>query len=114
MAPKSKALKIAATTYLVACLAVLAFAVAMREYRDAEIVVAYAMLLLSFPVGYVVALTFGAVGYVLESTFGTAISGGLGNNIVGIFLFGAAGDTQWFLLVPWLYRMIRHPSNNTL
>ncbi len=114
MAPKSTAGKIAAATYVVACLAVLAFAISAREFRDAEILVAYVMLLLSFPIGYVVAALYVAVGYVLEKLLGTSLPEGLANTVGAIFAFGAAGYSQWFILVPSLYRRVKVPSNNAL
>ena len=114
MAPKSTAGKIAAILYLVACLGVLGLAVAGREFRDTDIVVAYAMLLLSFPIGYVVAFLFAPVAIVLESAFGIVVPGGLVNNVCAVIVFAAAGYAQWFVLVPWLYRKLKVPSNNAL
>ena len=103
-----------AVTYLVACLAVLAFAIWGRDLRDTDIVVAYAMLLLSFPSSCVVAMAFGAISSVLESVFGFVVPGGITNNVVAILAFAVVGYAQWFILVPWLYRKLRAPSNNAL
>ena len=114
MAPKSTAGKIAAVTYIVACTAVLALAISGRDIRDTDIVVAYAMLLLSFPIGYVVALLFGAIGSIFEGLLGVIVPGGVGNNVVVILAFGTAGYAQWFLAVPWLYKRMKVPSNNAL
>ena len=107
MAPKSTAGKVVAATYLVACGAVLAFAIAGREIRDTDIVVAYAMLFLSFPGGYVVAALFGAVGYVLYEGLGVIVPGGLVNNVVAIVAFAVVGYAQWFIAGPWLYRKVK-------
>jgi hypothetical protein len=107
MAPKGTAGKVAAATYLVACAAVLAFAIAGRDIRDTDIVVAYAMLLLSFPAGYVVAALFGAVGYVLFEGFGIVVPGGLANNAVAVVAFAVVGYAQWFIGIPLLYRKIK-------
>ena len=114
MAPKGTAGTVAAVTYLGACLAVLAIAVAGRELPDTDIVVAYAMLILSFPVGYVVAVLFGAVGYALYEALGIVMPGGFGSNAVYISAFAIAGYVQWFIVVPWLYRKLRAPSNKPL
>ena len=107
MVPKSTAGKVAAITYLVACAAVLAFAIAGREIRDTDIVVAYAMLLLSFPAGYVVAALFGGVGYVLHEALGIIVPGGLANNVVAVVAFAVVGYAQWFIAVPWVYRKVK-------
>jgi len=114
MAPKRTRVKVIAVTYLVACLAVLVFAVVGREIRDTDIVVAYAMLLLSFPAGFVVAALFAAVGYVLFETFGIIVPGGLASNAVAIITLSVVGYGQWFIVVPWLYRKAKVPTNNTL
>lgn len=114
MAPKGTAGKVAAATYLVACAAVLAFAISGREIRDTDIVVAYAMLFLSFPAGYLVAALFAAVGYVLYEAFGIIVPGGLTSNVVTVIAFAVVGYAQWFILVPWLYRKVKVPSNNAL
>ena len=98
---------VAAVTYLVACAAVLAFAIAGREIRDTDIVVVYAMLLLSFPAGFVVAALFAGVGYLLHETLGIIVPGGLGNNVVTIIAFAAVGYVQWFIAVPLLYRKVK-------
>lgn len=108
MAPKSTAGKIAAAIYLVACVAVLAYAIAGREIRDTDIIVAYAMLLLTFPLGYLVAVVLGAIGYAVYEAFGVFAPGGLGSNAVNILIFAVVGYVQWFILLPWLYRKRRH------
>ena len=114
MAPKSTAGRFAAVTYMVACLAVLAFAIWGRDIPDTDVVVAYAMLLLSFPSGYVVAAAFGAIASILHSAFGIVVPGGIANTAPLIIAFAAAGYAQWFILVPWVYRKLRVPSNNAL
>jgi hypothetical protein len=114
MAPKSTAGRIAAVLYLVACLGVLVLAVLGREFRDTDIVVVYAMLVLSFPIGYAVAFLFVPIAMVIESAFGVIVPGGLVNNVCAIVIFAAAGYAQWFVLVPWLYRKVKVPSNNAL
>jgi len=107
MAPKSAAGKVAAVTYLVACAAVLAFAIAGRAIRDTDIVVAYAMLLLSFPAGFAVAALFAGVGYFLYEAFGIIVPGGLANNVVAVIAFAVVGYAQWFIAVPSLYRKVK-------
>jgi hypothetical protein len=101
--PASKILTVA---YVLACAVVLGYAVAARHIRDTDIFVAYAMLFLTFPSGFVVAALFAGVAYGLSDAFGITVPGGLGNNIVVVLTFGVAGYIQWFVLLPWLWRKV--------
>lgn len=73
--------------------------------RDAELVLLYGMLALSFPASQVVALVLGAVGYLAE-----ALGGGLSiptnylTLVVEWLVFLGVGYAQWFVLLPWLWR----------
>ena len=107
MAPKTTAGKVAAIVYLTACGGVIVMAVLGREYRDTDIVVVYAMLLLAFPSAYVVAFAFGLVAQALYYSFGITVPGGVVANVVAVLILGSIGYAQWFLLVPWLYRRAR-------
>jgi hypothetical protein len=107
MAPKGKAGKVAAGLYLLACVGVIAVAIAGREQRDTDIVVAYAMLLLAFPSAYVVVFVFGLVAQALHASFGIIVPGGVAPNVATVLILGGIGYAQWFILVPWLYRRVR-------
>ena len=107
MAPKSTPGRIAAVAYVLACAGVIAIAISGREYRDTDIVVAYAMLFLAFPTAYVVAIIFGLIAQTLYQSFGVIVPGGLIPNILTIILIGSIGYAQWFLFLPWLWRRIR-------
>lgn len=103
---RNPARAILTVVYVLACVAVLAYAIAGRDIRDTDIFVAYAMLFLAFPSSYLVAAMFAGVAYGLSEGFGITVPGGLGNNVAAIVLFGAVGYIQWFVVVPWLWRKV--------
>ena len=107
MAPKGTTGKVAAAVYLLACAGVIAMAIAGREDRDTDIVVAYAMLFLAFPAAYIVAFAFGLLSQALDHSFGIIVPGGAVANIITVVILGGVGYAQWFVLVPWLYRRVR-------
>ncbi len=73
--------------------------------QDAELILAYGMLTLSFPASQVVLLILGAIGYLAE-TWGGSFS--IPMNYLTLVLewlvFLGAGYMQWFVLLPWLWR----------
>jgi len=106
MAPKDTAGKVAAAAYLLACAGVIAIAIAGREQRDTDIVVAYAMLFLAFPAAYIIAFVFGLLAQALYNSFGIIVPGGAVANVITVIILGGVGYAQWFILVPWLYRRV--------
>ena len=114
MAPKSTAGRVAAVLYGLACIGVLALAITGSSSPDNGIVIAYAMLFLSFPAGFLVAAAISAIGYVLYETSGIIIPGSMAYDILAVVAFAAVGYAQWFIAVPWLYRKLKVPSNNSL
>lgn len=87
-----------ASLWFAACVAVLGFAISLREYPDMEIPYIYFMFFLSAPAGF-------AVGYLyaLASNF-VSLPVGLLSVLCSWPLYVMLGYVQWFLFAPWLYR----------
>ena len=107
LVPQGMIGRLAAAAYALTCFGLFVFAVSARDIRDTDIAVAYAMLLLSFPAGYVAAALLAGLGYALEKASGADLPGGLVGNATNILVLGAAGYAQWFILIPWLRRRFR-------
>ena len=90
------------------------FAYDQREIHDTDIVVAYSLLFLSFPLGYVVAAIVGVVFQVLYDITGIVVPGGFMSNLATWLVIGATGYIQWFVFVPWCMRKWRASSNPTV
>ena len=75
-------------------------------HRDAGIVLAYSMLTLSFPLGFIGMLAFSAIGNLVEPIGGPSwnLYLSLGWQWLGLFI---AGYLQWFKLVPYLIAKLR-------
>lgn len=84
-----------------------------RPNSDADVLLAYGMLMLSFPISLVVALLAGAVGQLAYSLLGHVFTVSYSNIVVGWLVFFAAGYWQWFVVIPWLYRKIRTALSRT-
>ncbi len=73
--------------------------------RDAELILLYGMMALSFPASQVVALILGAIGY-LSEMWGESLS--IPSNYLTLvaewLVFLGVGYLQWFVLLPWLWR----------
>jgi hypothetical protein len=95
------------TLWLAACLAVLVFAFVQRRVPDADIVVAYLMLALTFPVGFLVAAVLSLAFAAIDSSFGLTVPGGFTSNAATWVLFVIAGYLQWFVVVPWVVPKFR-------
>ena len=91
--------------WLVACAAVLAFAVSQRGYSDMDIAFTYFMFFLSAPAGFAVGYLFG-----LASIF-ISLPGGLVYALVTWPLFVVLGYLQWFVFAPWFYLTTRRWLN---
>jgi hypothetical protein len=73
--------------------------------RDAEVLLAYGMMALSFPFSQVCLLLLGAVGFVIEKWWGVVqVPNGYMPLFVSWLAFSLAGYWQWFVLLPWLWR----------
>lgn len=76
--------------------------------RDAELILIYGMMMLSFPAGQIIALIFAALGYALETVgLGLAIPSGYSGFLCEWVVFFAVGYVQWFIVVPFFVRWLR-------
>lgn len=73
--------------------------------HDAELILLYGMLALSFPASQLVALILGSVGYIAEK-WGVDLSIPMSYMTLAVewLIFLGAGYLQWFVLLPWLWR----------
>ena len=82
------------------------------ENRDIDIVLAWIMMTLSFPISVVCAALYGALFFMLESAFGIQVGSGravMAATWLGLF---AAGYFQWFYAVPLAWQKYRHVRSN--
>lgn len=94
---------------LLAC-AVLAASLLLYDGRpnsDADVLLGYAMLTLSFPIGAALAAGIGILGRVLFETMGYVFTTSYASMVVVWLVFFVAGYLQWFVFVPkllgWLH-----------
>ena len=104
LAPRSLGGRIVAVVWLVVWAAILVFAFVQRHIHDTDIAVAYFLLFLSFPLGYLVAGAFDVVFHALYEMAGVVVPGGFIHNFAAWLGLGAVGYLQWFFLVPWCIR----------
>jgi hypothetical protein len=73
--------------------------------RDAELILIYGMIVLSFPVSQLVALAIGLFGH-LAAAIGVdmAISTDYLTLTIEWIIFLSSGYLQWFVLLPWSWR----------
>lgn len=71
---------------------------------DADLLLGYAMLTLSFPLGLIVAASFSILGQVAYATTGYVFTTSYVSITVTWLIFFVAGYVQWFVLLPWLCR----------
>ena len=114
MAPKGTPGKVLAALYLLLCVGVAVIAFRGRGEGETGIIVGYAMLLLTFPIGLLIAAVISAIGYMFAERIDTLSAGSFTLDAIYIAIFGVAGYVQWFIAVPWLYRKLKVPSNNSL
>lgn len=74
---------------------------------DADTLLAYGMLVLAFPIAFLVAIVVGGIGKVAFSAIGYVVGVSYLTIAVGWLLFFLAGYWQWFVLVPGLWRKAR-------
>lgn len=73
--------------------------------RDAELILLYGMMALSFPTSYACLLILGALGFFAEKWWGSlSINSGYATLIVEWLALFVVGYLQWFVLLPWLWR----------
>jgi hypothetical protein len=91
--------------WIVACVAVLAFAIVKRGYDDIDIAFTYFMLFLTFPAGLAVGLLFGGL-----SSF-VSIPGGITFVAFAWPTFLIVGYFQWFVVLPNIIRWLKARQN---
>jgi hypothetical protein len=74
---------------------------------DAEILLGYAMLALSFPSGLIIAIAYGLLGRVIYAVSGHVFTTSYASIIVVWLIFSIAGYLQWFVLLPLLWRRLK-------
>lgn len=75
-----------------------------KPNSDADLVLGYAMLALSFPLGFVISVAANLLGQIAYATAGYVFTTNYVSIIVTWFIFFIAGYVQWFVLLPWLWR----------
>lgn len=100
--------RIAKLAWVCMSIAVIVFALGVAgsgeadAYKSAEIVFAYSMLILSFPISFLAPFVVSAIGYLFNlDEFGIYIS-----NLVAWGVFFVLGYLQWFKLVPWIIEKV--------
>jgi hypothetical protein len=81
--------------------------------RDNDIVLAYVLLTLTFPTGFVVAAFYSLLGYVLWRLFSLQLPAGRLPMIVDSFVFLSAGYVQWFVILPTVWKALKRKRLRT-
>jgi hypothetical protein len=79
--------------------------------RDNDIVLVYALLALTFPIGIAVAALHGLVGYILEVLFSAQLPAGRLEMILDCVVFLTAGYLQWFVAIPAIWKMLKKKTS---
>lgn len=72
----------------------------------------YAMLVITFPIGFVAAYLFAFTSFLLERYLGYVIPYDPIPNLATWVLFVGFGYLQWFVLLPWALGKYRQPRNS--
>lgn len=104
MPKSSEMLRALRFAWLGLCLAVLVMILSAGPNPEQGIIWAYAMLAITFPMGFAAAYLVAFIGFLLENLFGYIIPYDPIANIATWVLFVAFGYMQWFILLPWLLR----------
>lgn len=97
-------------TWAGASVAALVFAMLVFDHgenRDTDIVLAWVMMTLSFPVSVVCAMFIGAIYSLLDSTFAIQVGAGRREMLATWLVFFGAGYLQWFYAVPAVWQKWR-------
>ena len=109
-AEMSKALRFA---WIGLCLVVLAFMLSAGPNPEKGVPFVFAMLALTFPIGFAAAYLVAFCGLLLEHFFGYVIPYDPIANAVTWALFFAFGYLQWFVLLPWALGKFRGRGANS-
>ena len=94
-------------------LVVLAFMLSAGPNPEDGTLFIYAMLALTFPIGFIAAYVFAFVSFLLERFFGYVVPYDPVANGATWALFVAFGYLQWFVLVPWVLGKVRRQRANS-
>lgn len=75
-----------------------------KPNSDADLLLGYAMLTLSFPLGLVLAAGLSLLAQVAHAATGYVFQTSYASIVVTWLVFFVAGYMQWFVLLPWLWR----------
>ena len=75
-----------------------------KPNSDADLLLGYAMLTLSFPLGLVLAAASSLLGQIVYAATGHIFTTSYASLVVTWLVFFIAGYLQWFVLLPWLWR----------
>lgn len=75
-----------------------------KPNSDADMLLGYTMLTLTFPLGLVLAAALSLLGQIAYATTGYVFTTSYASIAVTWLVFFVAGYLQWFVLVPWLWR----------
>ena len=78
-----------------------------KPNSDADLLLAYGMLTLSFPVSLLLSAIIGVVGYLAYSMYGYVVQTSYWSIVLTWLCFFVVGYWQWFKLVPWFIRRIK-------
>lgn len=78
-----------------------------KPNSDADVLLAYGMMTLAFPLSLILSTIVGAVGYVAYSMNGYVMHTNYWSIALTWVCFFAIGYWQWFKLLPWIIRRIR-------
>ena len=90
--------------YVMGILAITGFAIAGRQYPDTDLLVIYALAVLTFPSGLLCIWALGLVSWALSISIGFSLPAGLLGSCIYISIAGIGGYVQWKMLTDWLNR----------
>ncbi len=89
-----------------ACVLVLLYAFVFRDVESTDTTFAYAMLTLTFPLGFLFNTVFGLGLLMLHDSINFSVPLGFVLNLLTWVLFVAAGYLQWFVMLPNAWRKL--------
>jgi hypothetical protein len=92
-----------AVTVLVGCL----LAYDGSPNSDADVLLGYGLLALSFPIGLLIAIVLGGAGQAVSSSYGFTFSVSYASLSITWLIFCAISYLQWFIFIPWILRRAR-------
>lgn len=78
-----------------------------KPNSDVDLLLAYGMLVLAFPISLLLAIVGGAIGQLGYSSFGYVAETSYWSIALSWLCFLVAGYWQWFMLAPWLIGKLR-------